>query len=106
MVLAEFSDWSEEMAWYAEVKRRKWYCINEVDMITAYRQKLYDDWYDSLTDVQKQQLEEHRREEEEKRKRDGEMALARLEMMSIIMSGAMHGNMGNYIKTLKELLRE
>ena len=41
------------MAWYAELKRRKWYCINGIDMMRIYKQKLYDDWYNSLTDEQK-----------------------------------------------------
>ena len=49
------------MAWYAELKRRKWYCINSVDMIQLYKQKLYDDWYNALTDEQKQRLEEYRK---------------------------------------------
>lgn len=42
-----------KMAWYAELKRRKWYCINGIDMIYIYRKKLYDDWYNSLTEEQK-----------------------------------------------------
>ena len=66
------------MAWYAELKRRKWYCINGVNMIQIYRKKLYDDWYNSLTKKQKQRLEEYEKEEAEKRKQDAEMALARL----------------------------
>lgn len=28
------------MAWYAELKRIKWYCINGIDMIQIYKQKL------------------------------------------------------------------
>ena len=64
------------MAWYAELKRRKWYCINGVDMIQVYSKKIYDDWYNSLTDKQKQRLEEYRKEKAEKRKRDAQMALA------------------------------
>lgn len=66
------------MAWYAELKRRKWYCINGINMIQLYKQKLYDDWYNSLTDEQKQRLDEYRKEKEEKRKHDAQMALARL----------------------------
>lgn len=52
------------MAWYAELKRRKWYCINSLDMVYWYSKKLYDDWYNSLTDEQKQQLEEYRKARE------------------------------------------
>lgn len=66
------------MAWFAELKRRKWYCINGIDMIQIYRKKLYDDWYNSLTDEQKQKLEEYRKAKAEKRKHDAQMALAQL----------------------------
>ena len=45
------------MAWYAELKRRRWYCIIGIDMIRLYKKKLYDDWYNSLTDEEKQRLE-------------------------------------------------
>lgn len=30
------------MAWYAELKRIKWYCINEWDAITWYSNYLFD----------------------------------------------------------------
>lgn len=89
------------MAWYAELKRRKWYCINGVDMIQIYRKKLYDDWYNSLTDEQKQRLEEHRKERAEKRKRDAEMALARLEWLYSFMNRTTNGRMGDYMECAK-----
>lgn len=75
------------MAWYAELKRRKWYCINGVDMIQIYRKKLYDDWYNSLTDEQKQRLEEYRKAKAEKNRREAREALQRLLMMSAMVSG-------------------
>lgn len=78
------------MAWYAELKRRKWYCINGVDMIHAYRQKLYDDWYNSLTDEQKQRLEEYRNAKAEKNRREAREALQRLLMMSAMVSSVYH----------------
>lgn len=89
------------MAWYAELKRRNWYCINGIDMIRIYKQKLYDDWYNSLTDEQKQRLEEYRKAKEEKRKRDGEMALARLGMMFDTMNRLTHGKMYDYMETAR-----
>lgn len=89
------------MAWYAELKRRKWYCINGVDMIQIYRKKLYDDWYNSLTDEQKQRLEEYRKEKAEQRKRDAEMALVRLGMMFNAMDEVTHGRMGDYMECAK-----
>lgn len=93
------------MAWYAELKRRKWYCINGIDMVQIYRKKLYDDWYNSLTDEQKQRLEEYKKAEAEKRKREGEKALARLCMMFDTMDRATHGRMSEYIEHAKNVDR-
>lgn len=75
------------MAWYAELKRKKWYCINGIDMIQLYRKKLYDDWYNSLTDEQKQRLEEYRKAKAEKNRREAREAMQRLLMMSSMVSG-------------------
>lgn len=86
------------MAWYAELKRRKWYCINGVDMIQIYRKKLYDDWYNSLTDEQKQRLEEYRKAKAEKRKHEAKMALAKLGVMYNMMNEMTHGRMGDYME--------
>lgn len=74
------------MAWYAELKRRKWHCINGIDMIQLYRKKLYDDWYNSLTDEQKQRLEEYRKAKAEKNRREAKEAMQRLLMMSGMVS--------------------
>lgn len=49
------------MAWFAELKRRHWYCINQWDAISWYRKYLHDTWYASLTDEQKAKLEEQKR---------------------------------------------
>ena len=89
------------MAWYAELKRRKWYCINGIDMIQLYKQKLYDDWYNSMTDEEKQRLDEYRKEKAEKRKRDAEMALARLGMMFEVMNKVTHGRMDDYMENAR-----
>lgn len=75
------------MAWYAELKRRKWYCINGIDMIQLYRKKLYDDWYNSLTNEQKQRLEEYRKAKEEKNRREAREVLQRLLMMTGMVAG-------------------
>lgn len=74
------------MAWYVELKRRKWYCINGVDMIRLYKRKLYDDWYNALTDEQKQRLEEYRKSEAEKDSRKARAAIQRLLMMNSIIA--------------------
>lgn len=57
------------MAWYAELKRRKWFCIVEMDMITLYKQKLFDDWYDSLSEEEIAEILK-RREERKQRERE------------------------------------
>lgn len=49
------------MAYYAQLKRIQWYCINGLNMIQWYRKKRYDDWYSSLTDEQKEELERRKR---------------------------------------------
>lgn len=79
------------MAWYAELKRKKWYCINGIDMIQLYRKKLYDDWYNSLSDEQKQRLEEYRKAKVEKSRREAREALQRLLMMTGMVAGLYRG---------------
>lgn len=44
------------MAWYAELKRRRWYCIVEMDAIHAYKKKLHDDWWESLTPEEREHV--------------------------------------------------
>lgn len=75
------------MAWYAELKRKEWYCINGIDMIRIYSQKLYDDWYNSLTDEQKQRLEEYKKRKAEKSKREAHIAMQKLLMMTGMIAG-------------------
>lgn len=89
------------MAWYAELKRRKWYCINGIDMIQIYSQKLYDDWYNSLTDEQKQRLEEYRKAKAEKRRHDAKMTLASLGVMYNMMNEMTHGRMDDYMEAAR-----
>lgn len=89
------------MSWYAELKRRKWYCINGIEMISFYKRKLYDDWYNSLTDKQKQQLEEYRQTKAEKRKRDAEMSLKRFGVMYDVINQVTHGRMDDYIESAR-----
>lgn len=91
------------MAWYAELNRRRWYCINGIDMIRLYKQKLYNDWYNSLTDEQKQRLERYEKEKAEKRKQDARMALARLGIMYNVMNEVTHGRMGDYMENVRRV---
>ena len=49
------------MAWYAELKRRQWYCINGFNAINAinlYIKYLNETWWNSLTEEQKQRYHE------------------------------------------------
>lgn len=66
------------MAWYAELKRKKWYCINCVDMIQIYKQELYNNWYNSLSEEQKRKLEEDRKMQMEKKRLEARMKLHKL----------------------------
>lgn len=79
------------MAWYAELKRRHWYCINQWDAISWYRKHLYDTWYASLTDEQKAKLEEQKRLEKEKSDYELRTALMRLATISGAMLGLTSG---------------
>lgn len=79
------------MTWRAELRRRKWYCINGWDAISWYRKYLYDEWYASLTDEQKARLEEQKRREDAKRQRELETDLMKLATMTSMVCGLHHG---------------
>ena len=53
------------MAWYAELKRRHWYKIVELDMRWEYKLYDYNTWYNSLTDEEKQRYEELKQKKRE-----------------------------------------
>ena len=81
------------MAYYAELKRRKWYCINGTrSMIHVYRKMLYDQWYESLTDEQKQRLKERKKQEHESELRQLEHHTQMLLSVMGVMAGAVCGN--------------
>ena len=75
------------MTWYAELKRRRWQCINQFDAICWYRQYLYDKWYNSLTDEQKQHLEENKRKQKEQRHEKAHKAMRRLASITATIAG-------------------
>lgn len=80
------------MAWYAELKRHRWHCINQFDAICWYRQYLYDKWYNGLTDEQKQHLEENKRKREEQRRKEAHEAIQRLAFMTATIAGLNNHN--------------
>ena len=90
------------MAWYAELKRRKWYCINQFDAVHWYNKHLYDEWYNSLTDEQKERLKEYRRKKKEKAERETQEAIQRLLCMTAAISGIASNSNSKY----KGLYRE
>lgn len=74
------------MAWYAELVRKRWYCICGIDMIHEYKKKLYDDWYNSLTEEEKERLKEIRRQEQEKADKELKMTMLQLSAMKTLLS--------------------
>lgn len=52
------------MSFYAELRRRKWYCANGVNMIRFYRAYLHDIWYNSLSEDDKRYLEDYKKKAE------------------------------------------
>ena len=81
------------MAWYAELKRRRWYCINQFNAIRWYRKYLYEQWYNGLTDEEKQRLEEYKREKALKDKKELDTAIQRLAIMSATVAGLYNRNL-------------
>ena len=68
----------KKMAWYAELKRRQWYCIHGFNAISLYINYLNEVWWNSLTEDQKQHYHELK---EKKRIRDREKLNSYLSFM-------------------------
>ncbi len=75
------------MAWYAELVRKRWYCICGIDMIHEYKKKLYDDWYNSLTEEEKERLAEIKKQKQEKADQELKMIMLQLSAMKTLLSG-------------------
>ena len=78
------------MAYYAELKRRHWYCINQENMIKSYKVFLYNQWYDSLTDEQKNHLAEAKKQRDAKRDAELNAAIGRLAYLYSLFSGSLN----------------
>lgn len=50
------------MAWWAECKRRNWRRIVGLNMITYYSNELYKEWWNSLTDEQREFINKRKEE--------------------------------------------
>lgn len=75
------------MAWFAELKRRHWYCINGVDIIRWYKKFLYDNWWNSLSEEDKIKIEEKHKKESEEADRQLRNSLVRLGMITAAVAG-------------------
>ena len=64
------------MTWYAECKRRNWYCILGWDAISWYSDFLYTEWYNSLTPEQKHKLEEYKKKKQKEKEAELESTFA------------------------------
>ena len=80
------------MAWRAELKRRKWYCINGFNMVDWYSDFLYDEWWNSLTEEQQQRIIQRRKERKERESREARNSLMRLLYMSTALAGMNNSN--------------
>lgn len=74
------------MAFYAELIRRQWFCVSKRDAIYIYLKILYDEWYASLSEEDKRELEKRKRERELQRQREVEDVIAELCIMTGIVS--------------------
>lgn len=73
------------MAYFAELRRRKWYRLNGMrNMIYVYSEILYYEWYNSLSDEDRQYLEEQKRKRREKEEAEFEMLMQRMGIMSMM----------------------
>lgn len=75
------------MAWYAELCRRRWYCINGFDAISWYTKYLYDEWWNSLTDEQRERVELRRKQRAEKAEREFKQSMFNLLAMTTTIAG-------------------
>lgn len=75
------------MAWYAELKRRYWYCINGFYVIRWYKRFLYDEWWNSLSEEDKARVEESRKRRKEEADKQAKDCIKRLCIMSTMIAG-------------------
>ena len=66
------------MAWNAERKRRRWWCVNGWNAITWYDEYLYDRWWNSLTDEEQQKVIEYKRKKKEREEYELQQMLSRM----------------------------
>lgn len=72
------------MAWAAELKRRNWYCINDVFMPQIFSRQLRAEWYASLSEEDRQRLAARKKKEQEDRELQN--TLCEIEMVAALCS--------------------
>lgn len=80
------------MAFYAEMRRRNWYCVNQRNLIIWYSNLLYDEWYNNLTEEQKQRLKEAKINRDIKREAELNNAIMRLITLTNFFTGQLGSN--------------
>lgn len=63
------------MAYWAECVRRHWWCVNGFDWISWFSKFHYDNWWNSLTDEQRERIIARRKAKKEKDRKDAITAL-------------------------------
>lgn len=84
------------MAWNAEKKRRRWYCINGWNAILWYDEFLYDQWWNSLTDDEQQKVKEYKRKERERKEYEFQQMLLRMDLIFNAFDDSAYRN--DYVK--------
>lgn len=85
------------MAWYALYKWFiSWRKTPYINWISWYKQHLYDEWFNSLSEVGQKEELERQKMIREKRKRDGQNALAALVGMNAILNRYTHDSISSY----------
>lgn len=75
------------MAYYAELKRRSWYCINGFNMVIWYSNKLRTEWWNSLSDCERERIEKEEAARDERERRAAYRSL-----MNLVSATAMMAN--------------
>lgn len=80
------------MAWNAEKKRRRWYCVNGWNAIAWYDEFLYDQWWNSLTDEEQQKVKEYERKKREREEQRLQQALSRMDLILNTFADSVYRN--------------
>lgn len=75
------------MAWYAWTKRHGGWCFRGIDMIHEYKMELHQQWFDNLSEEDKQRVIEYRKQQEAKSDKELRDACARLLFLSTAVAG-------------------